>query len=78
MNKARDPRTLRPTLRKVREGWGTLSLLIRAEGWATRHPAWGYEGRNKTEQPESHLTVNDVLEYFDVTCATQRTYFHNL
>jgi len=31
-SKARDPRIVHPTLRKVREGWGPLSLRIQAKG----------------------------------------------
>jgi len=39
-----------PTLRKGREGWGTLNAGI--EGWATRHPycgdeAWASGGLNQ-------------------------------
>jgi len=33
-SKARDPGTLHPTLREVRKGWVTLSLLLRAKGGA--------------------------------------------
>ena len=64
--------------RKAREGWGTLCVVVPAEGWATRHPtvlvmpakskpgspASANFGGNSSEAVKSHISLRVMQAFF--------------